>query len=296
MRAWVLLPLLALVALPAAGLGGLGCLNERDPSQLPLPREQLAQAQALGLDLSLAEPLPALSLGEQPDNHPCMGKLRPGAQLIINNAALCTANWVYRDEAGALYLGTAGHCAVPGDVVASPGVASKIGDVAFSTGNGGVGNDFALIRIDPALYSIVTPTMCHWGGPVAVSQDSDFALAPGFPVLHYGWGLGLGQAGPATRPRAGFTQGRTMSEASFVAEILIGPGDSGSAIQLSSGRVVGIVTHGLILPQPAPNVGAGLGLGTRVQHGLALAGQATGHTYSVLFSAVPVDLTGTHVP
>jgi hypothetical protein len=64
------------------------------------------------LDLALAQPLGPAALADPGslDAHPCTGTIRPGAPLIINDAFLCTLNWVYEDEAGALSIGTAGDC------------------------------------------------------------------------------------------------------------------------------------------------------------------------------------------
>lgn len=292
MRAWLALPLLVLTALPVLGAAPALCDAVKDPAALPAPAAQLGQVRALGLDLTLAQPIPLLPAGEAEDQHPCSGRIRPGAQLVINGGWLCTANWVYKDELDRLYLGTAGHCAVPGDRVTIGGV-GRVGDVVFSTGDGGVGNDFALIRVDPALYHLVTPTMCHWGGPVNVAQDQHFGYAP-VGVLHYGFGFLYGNT-PVTRPRAGSVHGFLVEAESFAFEGTIAPGDSGSAIQFSSGHALGVITHGLLAPGPVP-VGLALGLGTRVTHGIAMANAATGLQFQVVMSGTPVDLTGLSVP
>jgi hypothetical protein len=104
----------ALFFLPAvAAVGAEDCPAARASDALPSPEAVLAEARAPGLDLTLAEPiapLPADPLGGAEDSHACSGKIRPGSQLAINDAFLCTLNWVLRGEVGALYVGTAGHC------------------------------------------------------------------------------------------------------------------------------------------------------------------------------------------
>ena len=42
------------------------------------------------------------------------------------------------------------------------------GTYSSSTGDGGVGNDWALISVNAAYQSLVTPTMAFWGGPRGV--------------------------------------------------------------------------------------------------------------------------------
>jgi hypothetical protein len=290
-RALLALPLLALAALPAlAGAPAEVCGNAKDPASLLPPGEAVALAGLGGFDLTLAQSMPLLPAGEAPDNHPCSGKLRPGVQLIINGGWLCTANWVYEDDLGQYYLGTAGHCAVPGNNVVASGV-GRVGDVVFSTGNGGVGNDFALIRIDPLHYGRITPTMCHWGGPVGVAGDEDFAYVPHHAAVHYGHGY-LWGGNVLTRPRTAQIEAIGFGDESFLFEGTIAPGDSGSAIQLANGRVLGVITHGFLAPSPLPPVGVVVSLGTSVAHGLAMAEAATGRDFEVTLSNVNVDLTG----
>lgn len=289
MRAWLALPMLLLVAAPAlAGVALPGCDAETDPARLPPVGMTLEQLLAAGWRL---EPLIAPVVpGQEPaeDFHGC-GGIRPGTRLVINGAWQCTANFVYRDEVGALYLGTAGHCGVAGDSVAVPGV-GRIGDIAYSTGNGGVGHDFLLVRIYPQHYGLVRSTMCHWGGPTAIAEDENYGLAP-VPLLHYGHGVLWGET-PVTRPRAGAIHDLTVGTRDFDFVGTIAPGDSGSGIQFATGHAVGVITHGLIAP--GANVGVVLGLGTRVQHGINLAEAATGHQFQVVYGQ-PVDLTGATV-
>ncbi|MCA1814734.1 MAG: S1 family peptidase, partial [Halobacteriales archaeon] len=130
---------LAAAALGALLLGTVGSFAGGPcPNLHALPAPQPERLAALAaLDLGWAQPGP----GSQ--SPACGGKLRPGAQLVIDGSVLCTADWVFRDAQGALFLGTAGHCLPPGARRADvPGAADDIGQVAFTVAQG-VGEDFA---------------------------------------------------------------------------------------------------------------------------------------------------------
>jgi hypothetical protein len=73
-------------------------------------------------------------------------------------------------------------------------------------------------------------------------------------------------------------------------------GDSGSAVQTSYGGALGIITHVAIFTPSPINLGQGLAYATRVEHAMDLARWGTGHTYEVVLSDVPVDVTGLTVP
>lgn len=280
--------MLGLVALPGLGLGLEGCAGVRDPAQLPAPEQLLAAAQAAGLDLAFLEgPRGESSI---PSAEACEGTIRPGARLHIEGQWLCTANWVFRDAQGALYLGTAGHCIPHLGVtrIELPGL-GDIGDPVYTTGDAGVGRDFALLRIDAALHGRVDPTLCRWGGPRGIAGPSD---GPGRqqPVLHYGWGAGWG-ALPETRARAGLLPGFGWSTEHVVYAGATAPGDSGSPLMNPDGLAIGIHTH----TSGAANVpGAGVGqkYGTRLDVALQRAELALGRGLDLVTSPAPVDLTG----
>ncbi len=176
--------------------------------------------------------------------------IRPGQLLIIDGVTLCTSNFVFRD--GANYaIGTAGHCGDVGSqvtMIALDGVLFNIGTITKSTGDAGPGNDFALISINPALNSKVSPSMAHWGGPVGQWTSGVPAI-----VKHSGWGLGIGTGGT---PRLGL--GLTWAPAglwTFVGAIMLG--DSGSAATSSSNLAVGNITH-ILLTIPPTNAGTSM--------------------------------------
>lgn len=272
MRALLAPALLALLALPALGL----------PAAAP------CDAQEARLDFAALALSPAMA-----DSHPCTGKVRPGAPLIINDAFGCTLAWILRDDAGALYATTAGHC-VPdyaSDRLVVPGV-GDIGDPVFLM-HGGLGEDFALIRLDPAVHARVEPSLCHWGGAQAVGTDLDPDIVVGAPVLHHGFGYVWGQ-NEATRARAGtLVAGGGFHHSLW--EGLVGPGDSGSPLETATGKVVGVITHTVFAPSPAPPVGLVLSAATRLSYAMEQAEAALGVDLE-LVQGVPVDPTGLTVP
>jgi len=179
--------------------------------------------------------------------------IRPGQQLIISGGggfSLCTSNFVFRN--GSNYaIGTAGHCGGVGDsvtLIALGKVLFNIGSIIKSVDQG-PGNDFALISIKPAFNRNVSPSMAHWGGPVAAWGG------PGAPLMvkHSGWGTGIGAGGT---PRVGI--GLTWASSglwTFAGAIMLG--DSGSAATAGDNRAVGNITH-ILLTIPHRNAGTSI--------------------------------------
>ncbi|MEA3203698.1 MAG: hypothetical protein QOI63_1377 [Thermoplasmata archaeon] len=155
------------------------------------------------------------------DPHPT-DKVGPGTQLSISWSGadrgghtvntvgrgtdrFCTANWVWKDQAGKMYLGTAGHCLVPLGKTTAPGpdfvdtsnvrvfacrsacvlggfagyyqsnaaIAGpasdwvELGPVAYATFSASsVADDFGILEIPASLYADVSPDLKGWGGPV----------------------------------------------------------------------------------------------------------------------------------
>lgn len=142
----------------------------------------------------------------------------PGSQFAITfegeeyGGWLCTANWVWKDQSGKLYLGAAGHCFLPADKTATHGAGAdftvdpallkvyvcrstcllggyagnidqgdfvgdwvQLGKVAYARQTAGVqdvGNDFGIVEIPPALYGDVSPEMPVWGGPTQAAGST----------------------------------------------------------------------------------------------------------------------------
>jgi hypothetical protein len=219
----------------------------------------------------------------------CLG-IRPGAWLLLisgNSIGWCSMAHVYGSP-GSYDISTAGHCGKTGDTATVIAAFGNRGDLAgpvlldfgkFATSHdGGLGNDWALIDIFPAYQSLVTPTMCFWGGPrgmytktsgiatfnwrkgsVTINPDPFLAQA----VVHYGHGLGTG---PGGTPRAGTSIHWGASHFMFFGAISFG--DSGSGANTLTGdsiganmEAAGIMTHLYI--DPLMRQGLGIMGGTR---------------------------------
>ncbi len=192
--------------------------------------------------------------------------IRPGSWMIF--PAWCTMNFVF---GGNGYIGTAGHCASGGDevtIVAAPGVLMNIGTTVKSV-DGGIGNDFALIDVYPAMEKYVNPSMAIIAGPTG-------SKAPRFgnPILHVGHGLGIGTGGTArggavVYPNAPvfsdlFRQDKNDAEAYGWAGTVT-PGDSGSGARAATGEAVGNVTHLVVGTAYVPAWNAGTTIGRMQQ-------------------------------
>jgi hypothetical protein len=192
--------------------------------------------------------------------------IRPGAWLLFiddqaGSIGWCSAAHVYGSP-GSYQISTAGHCGKAGDTVTMIGavggktvfgapvpVLIDIGKISSSTGDAGIGKDWALISVDPAYQSLVTPTMAFWGGPIGmyratgevVSLDTTRGSASLDPnptlvqqIVHYGHGAGVGAGGT---PRSGTAI--NWRSTYFTAFGAIAPGDSGSGSNTLTGDAVG---------------------------------------------------------
>jgi hypothetical protein len=162
----------------------------------------------------------------------CLNLIRPGARQSNG----CTLNFVFRD-ADHLYIGTAGHCTNSVGQRISTAQIGEFGTVVYRL-NGGVGSDFALIRIDVDKHGLVEATMCAFGGP----SEGSGSTAAGQHVHNYGWGYQTSSTG-ATRARVGVLSSGGGNSITF--EGFGSPGDSGSPVTGVVDQPVGIVTHGL---------------------------------------------------
>ena len=188
--------------------------------------------------------------------------IRPGSWIL--SPAGCTTNFVFGNGTK---IGTAGHCANVGDevtIVAAPGLLMNIGTVSLSRNNG-IGDDFALIDIYPAMQQYVNPSMAHWAGPTG-SANPQFGDA----VVHSGHGLVIGTGGT---PRAGLVTytgpGDTgNNNAAYGWDGAASPGDSGSAVRNATGAAAGNLTHLVVGTDYLPAFIAG----TTISRMQALAG------------------------
>ena len=233
--------------------------------------------------------------------------IRPGAWLLLideRGIGWCSAAHVFGSP-GAYDISTAGHCGRTGDTATVIGAVGNNTPVLIDFGkfatshDGGVGNDWALIDIDPQWQNLVTPTMAFWGGPrgqftktgsVAtltfgknnllrpqVSTNPDPFLAQG--IAHYGHGTGVGAGGT---PRVASSISWGVDHFMFFGAI--SPGDSGSGSNTLGGDSVGAVneaaginTHLYI--DPLMRKGLGIMAGTRVTEvsGTMANGQLVGY-------------------
>lgn len=182
-------------------------------------------------------------------------RLRPGmpitAKIVVNNVPNCTGNFVFANAAeGRLAIGTAGHCTLAGetqrtvwfDVETRKVRLEAFGRTIFSTGDGGVGTDFALIEIDAGLHAVTDSALAVIDGPCGWRK----AVVPGDAVQYYGHGVGVGTGG---QPRTGVVladEGRALRFAAAPAGAI---GDSGSPIRFAGDYAAAAIdTHGLALP------------------------------------------------
>lgn len=183
----------------------------------------------------------------------CNG-IRPGVRLSVP-AGSCTANWVFTDGTDT-YLGTAGHCIATGQLAVVVGV-GPVGKAVFSV-NGGIGNDFALIKLNTNVLGLVTAEMCDWAGPTGTFAGSGIQA---HAMLHAGHG-GVAIGDLPSQPKVGVGGGYGTNSFSWWGEAI--PGDSGSAIRVEGGGAVGIITH--------LGVGiTGIDFGTRLGRAISLA-------------------------
>ena len=201
--------------------------------------------------------------------------IRPGAETVTGEGQ-CTANFVFTDAAGAVYIGQAAHCSGTGAATDTDGCttgslplgtpvtvggASRPGTLVYSSWltmqrvretdpDACAFNDFALVRLDPADRAKVNPTVPIWGGPTGLGTS----VAPLSQVYSYGnSSLRLGI--PQLSPKVGISlgdeaDGWTRSVYTVTPGI---PGDSGSGFLNRDGQAVGILSTLALAPLPASN-------------------------------------------
>jgi hypothetical protein len=228
--------------------------------------------------------------------------IHPGIQMYTEGAQ-CTANFVYTDAAGTVYVGYAAHCAGTGGATETDGCDSgslPLGTrVTFNTGGSlldegtqvGTGtlaysswltmqrtnernantcafNDLALVKVDNAFVDDVNPSVPFWGGPVGLDTNG---TAAGDRVYSYG-NSSLRGGVEVLSPKTGLSLGSTGGGWSHdVYTVTPGiPGDSGSGFMNAQGRALGTLST----VQIAPLVGSN-GIGDLANE-LAYANQHSG--------------------
>jgi S1-C subfamily serine protease len=171
-----------------------------------------------------------------------------------------------------LFIGTAGHCifdeATDATVWAEgqgletrDADGQRVGESIFGIDMGSL--DFGLIRIDDHREEEVDPSVCHFGGPVAMATQRP----AGTLVHHFGNGTAFGETVQGRTGRVDhYSGGGSVMNFTGAAS----PGDSGSSVIDEEGNAVGI------LVRLAPGGLAGYVEATDLEHHVALAEDATG--------------------
>lgn len=240
-------------------------LEDEDLALIGLPPKRVLLAQRYPTPTTFdnsGQPMPMANSGTAAFAGAGFFGIRPGGWLLLLNGGSvgwCSFAHVYGTP-GSYSISTAGHCGKVGDTATVVGVVGNrtpvlmdIGKFSKSTGDGGIGKDWALISVIPEYQHLVTPTMAAWGGPFGmytktgetatfgyggrsfvptVSANTDPFLAQ--QVLHYGHGTGIGAGGT---PRSGSSISWKPTYFTFFGAIT--PGDSGSGTNTVTGDSVG---------------------------------------------------------
>jgi len=200
--------------------------------------------------------------------------VHPG--VVTTTAGDCTSNFVFTNSTDT-FLGQAAHCAGTGGPSAISGCtagslplgtpvtvqgASRPGTLAYSSwltmqqiGETDVdtcaGNDFALVKLDPADVSATNPSLPVFGGPTGVDTDGS---APGELVYTYGNSplrAGIEQLSPKSGITVGTANGGWTHEILTLTPGI--PGDSGSAVLSSNGEALGVLVTLAVAPTTGSN-------------------------------------------
>ena len=213
--------------------------------------------------------------------------IHPGT-MMYTAGAQCTANFVYTDSAGNVYVGYAAHCAGTGSStdtngcntgsvplgtkvdftndgnLASEGTVVGHGTLAYSSwitehdrgttdANTCAYNDLALVKVDPADVAKVNPSVPFWGGPTGIDTDGTKA---GDRVWTYG-NSSLRAGVSALSPHQGVSLGDDPADGGWshpLYTVTPGvPGDSGSGFMSADGKAVGVLSTLGLAPLPASN-------------------------------------------
>jgi hypothetical protein len=211
--------------------------------------------------------------------------ITPGVQMYTNGAQ-CTANFVFTDSSGTVYVGYAAHCAgtgaatdtngcntkslplgtkvsfVRGGSVVADGEQVGTGTLAYSswltmqkTGENNANtcayNDLALVKVDHAFVGDVNPTVPFWGGPVGLDTNG---TAAGDQVYSFG-NSSLRGGVEALSPKTGLSIGDDGNGWSHnVYTVTPGiPGDSGSGFMDANGRALGVLSTVQLAPLAGSN-------------------------------------------
>jgi hypothetical protein len=229
----------------------------------------LAASSALGLTATGAASAPAWASAANATIHPGI--------LTETDSAHCTANFVYTDASGGVYLGQAAHCSGTGDATQTDGCSAAslpLGTPVVLGDSGVTGtlaynswitmqrrresdpdvcahNDLALVKIPAGAVGLVNPSVPYWGGPVGLDANGTQPLET---VVSYGNSPlrgGIGQLSPKQGRSLGSTAGG-WSHPVYTQSPGV-PGDSGSAFLDAQGRAIGVLSTLDVAPLPLSN-------------------------------------------
>jgi hypothetical protein len=237
-----------------------------------------------GLAVSTGSPALAAPTWAPADTAP----ITPGVQTNTDGSGQCTANFVFTDADGNVYLGQAAHCSGTGAAtdtngcdagtlplgtavtfnrggsLVDAGTEVGAGTLAYSSWNTMQArgetdentcayNDFALVKVDAADTAKVNPTVPFWGGPVGINTTGTAAGDRVYSYGNSGLRFGVGELSPKT----GVSLGQDPADGGWTHPLYTAtpgvPGDSGSAFLDGSGNALGTLSTLGIAPLPASN-------------------------------------------
>jgi hypothetical protein len=202
--------------------------------------------------------------------------IHPGVQTITAGGQ-CTANFVFFDASNTVYIGQAAHCSGTGGSTETNGCDSGSLPIGTPVEVGGASqpgtmvynswlamqaagetdpdtcafNDLALVRLNPADFGKVNPSIPFWGGPTGIDSNG---TAAGESVYSFGNSSlrgGITQLSPKQGVSLG-DAGNGWSHNVFTVTPGI-PGDSGSAFLNSAGAALGVLSTVQIAPLAGSN-------------------------------------------
>jgi hypothetical protein len=202
--------------------------------------------------------------------------IHPGVQTVTAGAQ-CTANFVFYDASNTVYLGQAAHCSGTGGAMETNGCDSGSLPIGTQVEVGGASqpgtmvynswlamqaagetdpdvcafNDLALVRLNPADFGKVNPSIPFWGGPSGIDTNG---TAAGESVYSYGNSSLRGRVSQLS-PKQGVSlgdAGNGWSHNVYTATPGI-PGDSGSAFLNPAGAALGVLSTVQIAPVAGSN-------------------------------------------
>ncbi len=213
--------------------------------------------------------------------------ITPGVQMYTKGAQ-CTANFVFTDRRGRVYVGYAAHCAGLGEATDTDGCEARsvrLGTkVDFVTGGSLVGsgrriargklvysswitehrlgtkaantcayNDLALVKVKRRDIKRVNPSIPFFGGPTGIDRNGTRA---GDRVYSYG-NSSLRAGVAALSPKFGISLGDSAADGGWTHPLYTAtpgvPGDSGSGFVSADGKAIGTLSTLGLAPLPASN-------------------------------------------